>query len=81
VDGDNVDQAIARAETNVEMIHIPVVVNATGRPFSVDVPVDMTELELIAMVGWITNALVNVVAQNRAKKSSPIVVVRGGKVQ
>ncbi len=50
---DQIDQAIAGAERQVSMVEIPLTL-PSGRPVVLAIPADITGLELINLVGWLT---------------------------
>lgn len=53
---DRVDAAIAAAEApgpiEVELRQFPVVISSTGRPAVLAVPPDLSESELLELMGW-----------------------------
>lgn len=68
---DKIDAAIAaQAQPMEERFQVPVTIADTGRQFVIDIPADMTDAEMVDMLGWIgTNLALHVRQRTRGPKS------------
>ena len=65
---DAIDAAIAEADKpTVQMEQLQVTISSTGRPFIVMFPSDMTDAELLEVIGWQGTALRGHLVEKRAK--------------
>jgi hypothetical protein len=65
---DKIDDAIAATVDDgptIEMMGIPVQLSSSGRPARVDLPADVTDAELIDLIGWL-GTTVRAAARERA---------------
>ena len=75
---DPIDAAIAAADKpTVQMEQLNVTIGSTGRPLVIAFPTDMTEPELLEVVGWMATALRGHVNTNRAKTAGGRIIVPG----
>jgi hypothetical protein len=74
---DPIDAAIGAVESTVNMIGVDVRISSTGRQFTVGVPEDMTEAELLEMLGWLVTVLAGTLKANRERGKTRILVPRG----
>lgn len=67
---DPIDHAIAAAEKPVQirMMRIPVTIASTKRPAVVELPADISDAELLELIGWLAAV---VAPQLRAQRESP----------
>lgn len=63
---DQIDQAIAAADrpAPLELVEVPILIASTGRPAVVGIPIDVTEAEVLELVGWIASSLRKHLAAN-----------------
>lgn len=74
---DPVDEAIAAAAAQprtFQMQQHSVTIASTGRPFVMAVPVDVTEAELLEIVGWVGRDL-RLALQQRQRTTRPRIVI------
>jgi hypothetical protein len=71
---DPIGAAVAATEQQVQMEQMQVTISSTGRPFIVAFPTDMTDAELLEVIGWAGTTLRGHLAANRAKTA-------GGRIQ
>jgi hypothetical protein len=75
---DQLDAAIAATEGQkavVQMEQINVTIASTGRPFAIGIPMDMTEPELLEVIGWMSTNLRIHLGQRRAKGPASRIVL------
>jgi len=67
---DDLDKAIAAeaAPQAVPMVQAQVTISSTGRPFQIAVPADLTDSEMVEIVGWMTTSLRKQIEANRQQK-------------
>lgn len=76
---DPIDAAInAAAAPTVQMEQLQVTIASTGRPFVVAFPSDLTDAELLEIIGWQGTALRTHLAENRAKTAGGRILVARG---
>lgn len=77
--GDPIAQAIAATEAPaaIQMQQHTLTINSTGRPFQMVFPVDMTDSELLEVIGWMGSDL-RLYLQARRKNPLGRLVAPGG---
>lgn len=61
----------------VAMEQLTVTISSTGRPFAVAIPADMTDGELLEVVGWMGTALRQHIAARRMQTAGGRIILPG----
>lgn len=75
-----VDDAVAAAQAQpaqVQMVQRQITIHATGRPIIVAYPIDITDIEMLALVGWVGQEMPALRDQDAQQARSRIVVPKG----
>lgn len=75
---DKVDEAIAAAAqpTPPQMAQIPLIIESTGRPAIIAVPLDVTDLEVMELCSWMLKTLRPHIAEN-LRPAAGLIIARG----
>lgn len=77
---DQLDQAIKAASEPTAEAHrqVTVTISTTGRHVVVSFPVDLTDSEALEFVGWVGSGLRQALAEERAQRTGPRLIVPAG---
>jgi hypothetical protein len=77
---DKVDQAIAAAALVPDFsqnVEVPILISSSGRPAVLSIPIDVTDAELLELVGWLTLPAGGLRSRLAATRGPQLVVARG----
>lgn len=73
---DPIEAAIAVTEAPVvQVATVQVTISSTGRPFAMQIPVDMTDGEMAEVVGWMCSTVLASLRAERAKNPASRILV------